>query len=163
LLLTNISEIITNLYPNSQQVLSSKFQAGIESYLADSSQLPIIILDNELPKTAEIHKNNNVIKDTKVLISILDLDDTNNTDEQSQLIVDKCEEIADRIAVQIYQIIAVRPQPSQKYKITPMFHVFTSNLTGVALEMQVNYNEIVNFAPAIPVSVDNTNLTTDNG
>jgi hypothetical protein len=163
LLLTNISEIITNLYPNSKQVLSSKFQAGIESYLADSSQLPILIIDNELSKQAEIHKNNNVIKDTKVLISILDLDDTNNTDEQSQLIVDKCEEMADRIAVQIYQIIAVRPQPSQKYKITPMFHVFTSNLTGVALEMQVNYNSIVNFAPVIPVSVDNTNLTTDNG
>jgi hypothetical protein len=128
------------------QVLSSKFQAGITSYLSNEAQLPLIIIDNELPKQAEIHKNDNVTKDTKVLISVLDVDSTDNTDEQSQALVENCEEMADRIAVQIYQLLPVRPATNQKYKITPMFHVFSSNMTGVALEMQVNYNQIVNLS-----------------
>jgi hypothetical protein len=145
-LLTDIKTIITNLYPDSLQVLSSKFQAGITSYLSNEAQLPLIIIDNELPKQAEIHKNDNVTKDTKVLISVLDVDSTDNTDEQSQALVENCEEMADRIAVQIYQLLPVRPATNQKYKITPMFHVFSSNMTGVALEMQVNYNQIVNLS-----------------
>ena len=55
------------------------------------------------------------------------------------------ETYADRIAVNIYQLTEVRPLNRQKYRTDPLFHVFNTNLTGVTLDMQVNYNEIVNF------------------
>lgn len=145
-LITDIQSIVTELYPASTFILSSKFQANVTAFFENSPKFPIIILDNELSKNNSIQKNNNVLKDSKILISVLDLDDINNTDLQSDAIRQACEDIADRIAVRIYQLIPVRlVSGNQKYKVTPMFHVFSSNLTGVALEMQANYNEIIQF------------------
>ncbi len=144
-LITEIQTIITDLYPDSLQILSSKFQTNIQAYLTEASQLPLIIIDNELSKNSEIKKNNNVQKDSKILITILNIDSLDNTDAQTNDIVDLCEAMADLIAAKIYQIIAVRLKGNQTYKLTPMIHVFSSNMSGIALEMQVNYNLIVNF------------------
>jgi len=144
-LITDITSIITELYPDSNFILSSKFQANVSAFLTDLSELPLIILDNDLPRTASIQKNNNVLKDSKILISFLNLDN-NGTDADSEAIRSEMEAMADRVAVKIYQLIPCRlVSGNQKYKVTPLFHVFSSNLTGVALEMQANYNEIVNF------------------
>ena len=148
-LITDISTIITALYPASSFILSSKFNANVTASLNSITGYPFIILDNELPENAEIKKNNNIQKDTKILISFLDLDSLDNTDSQSQAIQESTKIMADRVAVNIFQKLPVRPNGNQKYKITPMFHVFASNLTGVALEMYVNYNTIVNFNPTI--------------
>ena len=145
-LITDISTIITDLYPDSTYLLSSKFQANVESYLTTTAKLPLIILDNELSREGSIQKNNNVLKDSKVLISFLDLDSVNNTDQQSEDIRARMEVMADTVAAKIYQLEEVRLVGSnQKYKVTPVFHVFNSNMTGVALEMQVNYNTITLF------------------
>ena len=144
-LITDISTIITELYPASTFTLSSKFNANYASFIASLTEFPLIVLDNELPKNSDIKKNNNVIKDTKILISFLNLDSLDNTDAQSQVIQEAMETLADQTAAKIYQLLPVRPSGNQKYKITPLFHVHTSNLTGVALEMQVNYNSIVIF------------------
>lgn len=144
-LITDISAIVSELYPDSTFVLSSKFQANVTAFLAELSELPLIILDNDLPRNASIQKNNNVLKDSKILISFLNLD-SNGTDADSEEIRAAMEAMADRVAVKIYQLIPCRlVSGNQKYKVTPLFHVFSSNLTGVALEMQANYNEIVNF------------------
>lgn len=144
-LITDIEEIITTLYPDSLFVTANHFNANYESYLATLDQLPIIVFDNELPKNSTIQNNNNVIKDTKVIITILDLDDLDNNDEQSRSIQVATEDIADRIAVNIFQKIPVRPNGNQAYKLVPVFHAFSSNLTGTILEMQVRYNTIINF------------------
>lgn len=146
-LITDISTILNELYPDSTRILSSKFAAGVASNLTQLTQFPLIITDNELTREGSIQKNNNVLKDSKVLINFLDLDSVNNTDTQSEDIRARMEAMADVVAAKIYQLETVRVQGgnNQKYKTTPMFHVFSSNLTGVALEMQVNYNEIVAF------------------
>jgi hypothetical protein len=145
-LISDIQQICTDLYPNSSFILSSKFNANVASFFETAPNFPIIILDNELSKNASIQKNNNVLKDSKILITVLQLDSVDNTDTQSDAIRQACEDIAHRIAVRIYQLIPVRlVSGNQKYKLTPMFHVFAQNLTGVALEMQANYNTIVQF------------------
>jgi hypothetical protein len=144
-LISDISTIVTGLYPDATYLLSSKFQANVTAYLTDTTDLTLIILDNELPNQAEIKKNNNVIKDQKIIISFLSLDSTDNTDLQSEAIRAAMEAMADRVAVNIFQLLPVRPAGNQKYKTTPLFHVFSSNMTGVALEMQVNYNTIIEF------------------
>jgi len=144
-LITDITSIITQLLPDATLVLSSKFSANYTAYFTETTELPLIVLDNELSKNSEIKKNNNVLKDTRILISFLGLDSTDNTDTQSEAIRAAMEIHADRVAVNLYQLLPVRPIGNQKYKLTPMFHVFSSNMTGVALEMFVNYNEIVNF------------------
>lgn len=144
-LITDIGTIITEMYPDATYLLSSKFHANLQSVLKDTTDFPLIILDNELSKNAEIKKNNNTIKDTRIVISVLKLDDLDNTDLQSETLRQSCESIADRIAAVIYQLIPVRPRDNQKYILTPLFHVFSTNLTGVALEMRVNYNELTRF------------------
>lgn len=144
-LITDITTIITEMYPDSTFALSSKFKANIQSLSLESTALPLIILDNELQKQPEIKKNNNIIKNTKIVISILKLDSLENSDLQSEALRQSCESIADRIAAVIYQLIPVRPQGNQRYTLTPLFHIFATNLTGVALEMQVNYNEVTRF------------------
>lgn len=144
-LITDITTTVTEMYPDATFILSSKFQANVSSLVLETTALPLIILDNELQKVSEIKKNNNVIKDTRIVISILKLDSLENTDFQSEALRQSCEAIADRIAAVIYQLIPVRPQGNQRYTLTPLFHVFATNLTGIALEMRVNYNEITRF------------------
>jgi len=145
-LITDIAAIVTNLYPDSTFVLSSKFHANTTAFLTELNALPLIILDNELSKNPSIQKNNNVLKDSKIVITFLNLDSFDNTDNQSEAIRQAMEDMADRVAVKIYHELPVRLTGSnQTYKTTPMFHMFSSNMTGVALEMNVKYNEIVEF------------------
>lgn len=145
-LVTDIGTIVSTLYPTATYILSSKFQANLKSFSLASTALPLIILDNELSKDVEIKQNNNIQKDSRIVISFLSLDHTGNTDAQSNSIVESMEAYADRVAVQIYQLLPVRlTKGNQKYTITPIFHAFSTNLTGVALEMRANYNTTVNF------------------
>jgi hypothetical protein len=108
--------------------------------------MPVVIFDNELSNTSEIKKNNNVQKDSKILINFLDKDSSSNTDVQSEVIRAAMEAMADKVAANIFELTEVRPKGNQQYKITPAFHAFASDLTGVALEIQCNYNMIVDFS-----------------
>ncbi|MFA5194852.1 MAG: hypothetical protein WC401_03535 [Bacteroidales bacterium] len=147
-LISQISDIITGLYPDATFLLGSKFTANYQSYLVEATALPLIVLDNELTKTAEIKKNLNVQKDTKIVISVFLADSMDNTDTQSQVIQEQAEDIADRIAVNIWQLIEIRPiTGNQKYKITPLFRYLNSIMSGVAIEMQGNYNLIIDMTP----------------
>ena len=160
-LTTKIKTIITTLYPDATYILSSKFKANIASFDLTTVQLPLIILDNELTKDAEIKKNNNIQKNHRLLISVLKADDTFNDDSETNVIQEECEEIADRIAVVIYQLDEIRPIGNQKYKITPLFRVFNTGLSGVVIEMQVNENLVRPFClPAY--RSDTTAVTADN-
>jgi hypothetical protein len=145
-LISDITTIVTGMYPGATFMLSSKFQANVTTLSIEATALPLIILDNELPKDNTIAINDNVLKNSKILISVLFLDSPENTDLQSEALRAQAEVIADRLAVQVYQFLPVKPQNRQRYKVTPLFHVFASDLTGVALEMLVNYNEVVNFS-----------------
>jgi hypothetical protein len=145
-LITEISAFIPAMYPSATFVLSSKFRANLQSFDVTSAKMPLIILDNELPKDNTVGANDNVQKDSRIVISVLFLDNLENTDLQSETLRANAEIIADSLAVQIYQLASVKPKPRQNYKVTPLFHVYNSNMTGVSLEMQVNYNEVVNFS-----------------
>lgn len=149
-LVTDINTIVTGLYPDSIYILSSKFKANLKSFSIPTSGLPLIILDNELSKDTEIRRNNNLVKTTRIVISVLNKDVSDNSDLESEAIRQACEDIADRIAVNIYQLTDVRPAIPQKYRLTPAFHAFNTNLTGVILDMNVNYNEVVEFCKPQP-------------
>lgn len=145
-LYSRIKTVVETIYPDATFKFSSDFWANIESFNLDASELPFIVLDNELPKDAEIKMNNNAQKDTKIIISFLNQDTPDNTDLQRDSIIRAMEGYADRIAVQIYQFDEIRPLNNrQKYKLSPLFHVFNTDLSGVALEMQANENVIINF------------------
>jgi len=144
-LISSIGTIVTALYPNATYILSSKFNANLKSFSVASTALPLIILDNELSKQNEIKVNNNVMKTHRIVITVLNVDSFNNTDAQTNAIIEACETIADKIAAKIYQLTEVRPSPRQQYRFTPMFHAFNTNLSGGAIEMQVNYNSIIYF------------------
>lgn len=141
----SIETIVTTLYPDATFVLSSKFQANVISHGLDPDELPLVVLDNELPKNNEIKLNNNIQKDSQIILWILLQDSEDNTDAQSQVLVDTAEAMADRIAVNVYQLPEIRPIGNQKYKTTPVFHVFNTNSTGVLMEMKANENVVVNF------------------
>jgi hypothetical protein len=142
---SDIRTIITGLYPDATFALLSKFRANEQSFYTEATAMPLIIHDDEIVKDNEVKINNNVMKSHKVLVMFLNKDEQTNTDEQSQAIKDGMEGYADAVAVKIYQLEQVRPAGRQKYKTTPLTHIFNSDLSGIVLDMQVNYNEIINF------------------
>ena len=145
ILINEIIAIAQAVAPTATVILSSNFNANYQSFQTPETAFPLIVIDNEYPKNSEIMKNNNVLKDTRILIRVLGLDITDNTDTQSATIADNMESIADLIAVRIYQLIPVRPNGNQRYKLIPQYRVYNTLLTGVNCEMYVNYNEVVNF------------------
>ena len=144
-LISEIISIAQAAAPTATVILTSKFNADYTAYCTAEAALPLIVIDNQIEKSSEVKKNNNVQKDTKISIQILNLDSQDNTDSQSQSISDTCEDIADLIAVKIYQLTEVRPSGNQRYVVKPMYRILGSMMTGVTLDMQVNYNSIVNF------------------
>ena len=150
-LITDISTIVSTLYPASTYILSNKFNANLASFNVAATALPLIILDNELMRNNEIKANNNVVKTHRIIISVFKLDNTNNTDTQSNTIFEQCEVIADHIAANIYLKLPVIPNPRQQYTVTPAFHAYNANLTGAILSMQVGYNSITDFTDTLPI------------
>jgi hypothetical protein len=144
-LINDIAEIVADLYPDSNFKFLSEFRTNEEAFFSEISEMPLIVLNNNILKNAEIKQNNNVIKDTRIEIYILKLDDNSYDEKQRENLRSECEIVGDRIAVNIYQKLNVRPAGNQKYILNPEFNAFASNMTGVRLQMNVNYNEIINF------------------
>jgi hypothetical protein len=135
-----IQTIITSIAPTATYMLASKFRANLESFHINPDELPLIVLDNELSKNVSIQQNYSVIKETRIVLWFLNQDTPDNTDNQTNGIQNAMELLADRTALQIYNIDNVRPSGNQKYKITPLFHVYNTDLSGAALDMVVNEN-----------------------
>jgi len=140
---SSIQTIITGLVPTGTFKLASKFRADLESFDVAAESLPYIVLDNELPKNNTIQTNYSISKDTRIVMYFLNKDTPDNTDIQTNAIQAAMELIADRTALQIYQLESIKPVGNQKYKITPVFHYYNSDLSGVRLEMNVSENVIV--------------------
>jgi len=137
-----IKTLIETKYPDATYALASRFRANINSFSLEPEELPLIILDNELPKNNEIKKNNNILKDTKVVLWFLNQDTPDNTDEQTNAIQAAMEIMADYVAFHLYLFLEVRPQGNQIYRVTPLFHIYNTDLSGVALEMNINENTL---------------------
>jgi predicted Mrr-cat superfamily restriction endonuclease len=144
-LTTTILTILDATYPDATKMLSSNFAANIASNNISSLQFPLIVLNNELNKDAEIKKNDNTQKNSKVVISFLKQDAPDSTDFQSESIRSEMEDLADKAATILYRLIEIRPNGNQKYKLTPIFHAFSTDLTGVILEMYANENVVINL------------------
>ena len=137
-LITGIQSIVNTLNPDGTFFLSSKFKANRSSFDVSSTNTPLVILDNELPKDCEIAKNNNFLENTRLVITILKFDDPLSTDIQQNVIVEDCEALARRIIFNIFQLFYVRPTAGiQNYAITPAFNVFATSMSGCIIDMRV--------------------------
>lgn len=141
----SIRTISGTLYPDSRYMLSSYFNANGTAILEDCEKFPIIILDNELSKKKEIKKNINIGENTRIRIYILTPDTPDNTGDQTNTIRQETELMADRLAVNIYQLPEVFPEENQKYETKPLFHVMGSDLTGTQLDINAIVNKTINF------------------
>jgi hypothetical protein len=135
-----IQTIITSIAPTATYMLASKFEANLESFHINPDELPLIVLDNELSKNVSIQQNYSVIKETRIVLWFLNQDTPDNTDNQTNAIQNAMELLADRTALQIYNIDNVRPSGNQECKIIKLFNVHNTDLSGVALDIVVNEN-----------------------
>lgn len=142
---SDVKTICETLYPGATVIFSSVFSSNISAFNMSSSEFPLIVIDNESPVDGEIKINNNFQDNTTIRVRCLNQDFSENTDDQTEEIRAAMEVYAKRICAQIYQKLDVRPINRQKYRLIPNFHFMSSDLSGVTLEMQVNYNNIVNF------------------
>lgn len=140
---SSIQNIITTLQPDATYMLASRFRADLNSFHIERNYLPLIVLDNELPKTATIQSNGITTKETRILMWFLNQDSPDNTDTQTNAIQQGMELIADKTAQQIFRLPSVHPVNNQKYKITPLFHVYNTDLSGCALEIFVNEKNVI--------------------
>ena len=148
-LVSDIENIVNTLYPLSTFVLSSRFKASRNSFDLNKTSYPLIVLDNEITKTASIQKNNNLLKDSQILLSVLDKKPKEEfeTDVIINEIQAVAEIMADKIMVNIYQLDAIRLSggSNQTYKITPLFNEYITNLCGVVIDASVKYNSTISF------------------
>lgn len=142
-----IKDIVNTLYPNSEFTLSTKFKANIHSFALEQTKLPFIILDNELTKSGMINKNATLNETVTILLTILSLDSHYNDDNDSNNIIEITDEMARRIAVNIYQLdnIYVPAKSTQNYTLTPSYRIFNTELSGTILGMNVIDQRITNF------------------
>ena len=143
-LISEIQSIIASLSPDSTFLLASKFRANVSAQFLEASELPLIVLDNEIKGESSIQKNFNIIKKKKYVIWFLQKDTPDNTDVQTNTIQEAMELLADKTALNIYRLEAVRlTGGNQKYNIQPIFHAFSKDLSGVFLEINVEYNNVI--------------------
>jgi len=150
--------LIQTRFPNSEVVFSSWFLAGRNSHnLAEeklSITIPYIIIYNDAEKNKSIQQNVNVLSDTFIQIEILakDGDDKSANSEQSQLILDALEPLADNIIGILYRENVVRLQGTEdfKYKLKPVFKKYESILTGWKIEIRAKENQIISFCKTPP-------------
>lgn len=142
---SKISDIIATLQPDATYLLASKFRADLQSFNVESAALPLIVLDNEIPKDNEIENNANILKNTRILIYFLDKDSPDNTDAQTRTIQSTMELIADQVAFNIYRLEEIRPSGKQKYKTNPVFHIWNTDLSGVILDILVRENVVISI------------------
>jgi hypothetical protein len=146
-LVTDIQTIVTTLQPTCTFILSSKFKASRASFDIANAVFPLIILDNELSSDEEIMKNNAIQADNRIVLSFLLRDEVFNTDVQRDALVEEMKELARRTMVNIYRLPQVRivGTGNQKYKLTPAFNVFATQLTGCIAEIRANETVMVEW------------------
>lgn len=143
-----VSQILAfsaSIYPASTVLLASKFKASRATFDFSASQFPLILIDNEIKKSNEIKLNNNILKGTRLIISVLDRMDTFSTDSAIIARQDQLELMADTIIANIYQQTNVRQIGGQSYTTTPVFNYIVKNLVGVSCEVTFNDNLVINF------------------
>lgn len=140
---SSINTIVTTLQPGATYTLASKFRANQNSFHIEDADLPFIVLDNELTKNATLQQNGTTTKETKIIMWFLDNDTPDNTDVQTNTIQQAMELIACQVAQAIFRLEEVIQADNQKFKLTPLFHVYNSDLSGCALEMLVNENNLI--------------------
>ena len=143
-LVAGIKSIINTLAPTGTCILASKFRANVNAQYLEATELPLVVIDSEIKGTTSIQKNFNLIKKKKYIIWFLQKDAPGNTDDQTNTIQDAMELLADKTALNIYRLEVVRlTGGNQKYNIQPMFHAFSKDLSGVFLEIDIEYNNVV--------------------
>ena len=139
-----LKAILTTLNPNGTNILASKFRANVNAEFLTQAKLPLIVIDNEIKGTSIIQKNFNVVKKKKYIIWFLEKDKPGNTDDATNGIQDAMEILADKTAQQIYLLSnVIETGGNQKYNIQPIFHAFSKDLSGVFLEIDVEYNNVI--------------------
>lgn len=146
-LVSDITTICNTLYPNSSFILASQFKANVEVFDLENSNFPVIILDNELSTDEEIQPNAHILSRNKIVMTFLNKDDFDTTDAQSEAIVEVMRLYARRVFVNIYKLSKIRLKKGtlQKFKLTPVFKVSNSILSGVIGVMEASEDLTVNW------------------
>lgn len=146
-LVSDITTICNNLYPSATFILASQLKAGLEAYSKTLSQFPIIILDNELPSDEEIQPNAMIKADHRIVLTFLQKDEFDATDADSETIVEQMRGYARRVFVNLYQLAKIRLKTGklQRYKLTPVFKISNSILTGVIGTIDLSEDIVTNW------------------
>lgn len=146
-LVADIQTICNNLYPSATFILASQLKAGLEAYSKTLSQFPIIILDNELSSDEEIQPNAMIKADHRIILTFLQKDEFDATDANSETIVEQMRGYARRVFVNLYQLSKIRLKTGklQRYKLTPVFKISNSILTGVIGTIDLSEDIVINW------------------
>jgi len=143
---SKIENISKSLNPNGTFKLSSYFKANVDSHDIESYNLPLIILDNEIIKDGQVMLNNSLQLNQRIVMRFLTQDDPLKTDIEREVIRQSMEDLALKVMVNIYQLDEVRILTGkQGFRLMPAFNVFSSDLTGVVLDINANENKIINW------------------
>jgi len=148
-LATQIESIINTLYPAATFMFSSEINAKKEvsqngQALPSGITYPFIVYDNYLSSTSKIKENANILSKEKIVITVLNIDDRESTDSQSQVVVDAMKVIAERIMINIWRLDEIREEDPQ-FLISPVIRQWSNTLSGVVAFANWDYNKIINW------------------
>lgn len=143
---SDIQSIITTLYPDATYMLASRFRYSVESQEIENTEFPLIVLNNELTTDKEIQENRNTLSKYRIQLTVLKKDDEFNNDEETDAIRQQCEDILDRIMMNIYDLDAIRVRNGQdlKYRVIPIIKATPNILSGVAGIADWDFNQVIN-------------------
>lgn len=164
-IVNDIEQIVANKYPSATYYFNSDLKANLntndlESFTIDN---PLIVLYNNIPKDKEIQPNLNVLGNSEIRIRVLVKGSFDDNDGHMNDDVEACEEIADELMMQIYLLDSVRllENEKQRYRIQPLFKVWSSILNGVEASGRYKINQTVNACSRFTVTADSNTVTAD--
>lgn len=130
MLANKIEQIVANLYPDANFILSSEFEADYESYFKDENVL--IVLNNQLDVDDTIGENVNFQSREKIQLSIYIKDESGTLNATSNELVEQAKEISRKIYLNIWLLPEVNGEKSDK-RVThrPFIKQFNSIRSGV--------------------------------
>lgn len=143
--ISQVNSLAASIFPSATVMLASKFRASRDTFDLAAIDYPLIFIDNETNKNVSIQKNNNILKDERVLVSFLDRIDVFSQDSAILTKQDTLELMADQLMANVYQQTNIRNKANQSYTILPVFNTFVTGLCGVLLTITFTNNITIDF------------------
>ena len=148
---SNIETLAGLLYPSYTFIFASKLNsdAAVQDLL--DSDIPVIVLDNRIPKDKRIRLSTNITSTDNIELYALKKRQDDDSDETINTYIEEMELVCDRFAINISKLdnIELSEGEEQQYRVLPIFQFYISGLCGSKLIMKAKERQVISCTPPV--------------